>query len=156
MKLVYLITFLIALPVLTVGQTPDELFSWFPDVKEWKKPESKEVFNPENLFNRINGAAPLFIENGFKEMTACDYTKGEDYITIQIYRHATPEDAFGMYASERSTHFTFYKIGGEAHGDNSSLYFFAGSIYVKISNSAENDGTGEAMRKIAEDRKSVV
>ena len=150
MKIVNFITFLIALPVIIIAQTPDELLSWLPEVNEWEKPESKEVFNPENLFDRINGAAPLFIENEFKEMTACVYTKGDDYITIQIYRHATPEDAFGMYSSERATDFPFYKIGGEAHGDNSSLYFFAGSIYVKISNSAENDGTGEAMRKIAE------
>ena len=149
MKIVYLITLLIALPVLTVAQTPDELFAWFPDVKEWNKPETKEVFNPDNLFNRINGAAPLFIENGFKEMTACDYTKGEDYITIQIYRHATPEDAFGMYSSERSTDLTFYKIGGEGHGDNGSFYFFSGSLYVKIRSSEENEETGEAIRKIA-------
>ena len=150
MKIVYIITLLIALPVITIAQTPDELFSWFPDVKEWKKPESKEVFDSENLFNRINGAAPLFIENGFKEMTACDYTKGEDYITIQIYRHATPEDAFGMYSSERSTDLTFYKIGGEGHGDNGSFYFFSGLLYVKIRGSAEDDETGEAIRKIAE------
>jgi hypothetical protein len=149
MKIVYLITLLIALPVLTVAQTPDELFAWFPDVNEWNKPETKEVFNPDNLFSRINGAAPLFIENGFKEMTACDYTKGEDYITIQIYRHATPEDAFGMYSSERSTDLTFYKIGGEGHGDNGSFYFFSGSLYVKIRSSAENEETGEAIRKIA-------
>ena len=146
---VYLITFIIALPVLIIAQTPDELLSWLPEVNEWKKPESKEVFNPDNLFDRINGSAPLFIENEFKEMTTCDYTKGNEYITIQVYRHATPEDAFGMYASERSTDYTFFQIGGEAHGDNSSLYFFAGSVYVKIRSSAENDETGETMRNIA-------
>ena len=149
MKIVHLIAFLIAFPVITIAQTPDEIFSWFPEVNEWKKPESKEVFNSENLFDRINGAAPLFIENGFKEMTACDYTKGDDYITIQIYRHATPEDAFGMYSSERSLDLTFYKIGGEAHGDNGSLYFFSGSVYVKIRSSTTSNETGEAIRKIA-------
>lgn len=133
-----------------MAQSPDEIFSWFPDIEEWNKPESKEVFNPDNLFDRINGAAPLFIENGFQEMTTCDYTKGDDYITIQVYRHATPEDAFGMYASERSLDLVFYKIGGEAHGDNSSLFFFAGPGYVKIRSSASNNETGEAICKIGE------
>ena len=138
------------IPALSAAQSSDEIFSWLPEVKNWKKPVSKEVFDPENLFDRINGAAPLFIENEFREMTTCDYTKGDDYITIQVYRHATPEDAFGMYSSERSLDLTFYKIGGEAHGDNSSIFFFAGSVYVKIRSNGSNDEIGESTRIIAE------
>ena len=140
----------ITFPALSVAQSPDELFSWLPEINNWKKKDTKEIFNPDNLFDRINGAAPLFLENGFQEMTTCDYINGDDYITIQAYRHATPEDAFGMYASERSFDLTFYKIGGEAHGDNSSIYFFAGSVYVKIRGSSSSDETGDAIRKIAE------
>jgi hypothetical protein len=138
------------LPIAVTAQTPDEIMSWLPTVNGWQKPESKEIFNPDNLFDRINGAAPLFIENGFREMTACDYSQGENYITVQVYRHATPEDAFGMYASERSSDLTFYKIGGEAHGDNSSLFFFAGRLYVKIRSNQSKEETGKAMRSIAE------
>jgi hypothetical protein len=135
--------------MLVTAQTPDAILSWLPAINGWQKPESKEVFDSDNLFDRINGAAPLFIENGFREMTACDYTKGEDYITIQVYRHATPEDAFGMYASERSSDLTFYRTGGEAHGDNSSLFFFAGSLYVKIRSNQAEEATGKAMQVIA-------
>jgi hypothetical protein len=136
--------------MVVTAQTPDEIISWLPDVNGWKKAESKEVFDPDNLFDRINGAAPLFIENGFREMTTCDYNQGEDYITIQVYRHATPKDAFGMYASERSSDLTFYKIGGEAHGDNGSLFFFAGPLYVKIRSNQSEAETSKAMQIIAE------
>ncbi|MDR1723658.1 MAG: hypothetical protein LBR84_06950 [Tannerella sp.] len=139
-----------AFPVLVFSQTPDEIFSWLPEVEGWEKPDKKEVFNPDNLFDRINGAAPLFIENGFQEMTTGDYKKGEDYITVQVYRHATPEDAFGMYSSERSSDLTFYNIGGEAQGDDGSFFFFAGSLYVKIHGSNASDDAGKAMRLIAE------
>jgi hypothetical protein len=147
----YIISVFFFLPTIVTAQTPDEIMSWLPSgINGWQKSGSGEVFNSDNLFDRINGAAPLFIENGFREMTTCDYEKGEDYITIQVYRHATPEDAFGMYTSERSSDLTFYKIGGEAHGDNSSLFFFAGPLYVKIrSNQSENE-TKKAMRVIAE------
>lgn len=145
----YIMIFLFALPIMVSGQTVEEVFSWLPEVDEWKKPESKEVFNPDNLFDRINGAAPLFIENGFQEMTACDYTRGDDYITVQVYRHATPEDAFGMYASERSSDLMFFPIGGEAHGDDGSLFFFAGTVYGKIRSSISNPEAGETMRQIA-------
>jgi hypothetical protein len=135
--------------VFMTAQTPDEICSWLPEVNGWEKPAAKEVFNPDNLFDRINGAAPLFIENGFREMTTCDYTKGEDYITVQIYRHATPEDAFGMYSSERSSDLTFYETGGEAHGDNGSMFFFAGPLYVKIRSSSSDEETGNAIRLIS-------
>jgi hypothetical protein len=146
-----IVIFLFISPVFmtATAQTSDEICSWLPEVEGWQKPVSKEVFDPDNLFDRINGAAPLFIENGFREMTSCDYTKGEDYMTIQIYRHATPEDAFGMYSSERSSDLTFFEIGGEAHGNNGNMFFFAGPLYVKISSNISNDDTGKAMREIA-------
>jgi hypothetical protein len=122
------------------AQKPEEVKLWLPAVAGWTISEEVEVFNPDNLFDRINGAAPLFIENNFREMTSIDYKKGEDYITIQAYRHATPEDAFGMYASERSTELTYLPgIGGEAQGDDESLFFFAGTIYVKMSAHSETE-----------------
>ena len=121
------------------AQTPAELKSWLPEVEGWTVSEEIEVFTPDNLFDRINGAAPLFIENNFREMTSLEYKRGEDYITIQAYRHATPEDTFGMYASERSPDLAFYPFGGEAQGDESNVFFFAGNIYVKMWGSAPDD-----------------
>lgn len=121
------------------AQTPEQLRSWLPEVNGWTIDEKIETFNPQNLFNRINGAAPLFIENNFREMTSMQYIRGEDRITIQAYRHAGPEDAFGMYASERSSGLNSYPIGGESQGDSESMYFFAGNIYVKMWANSEED-----------------
>jgi len=131
------------------AQTPTELKSYLPAVSGWSVSDDIEVFNRENLFQRINGAAPLFLENNFQEMTSMVYTKGDDYITIQAYRHATPIDAFGMYSSERSSEMTFYKIGGEAQGDNIGLYSFAGCIYLKMQANNESEEIGKALRAIA-------
>ncbi|MDR1860946.1 MAG: hypothetical protein LBR06_08530 [Bacteroidales bacterium] len=130
--------FLVGLSCLWAGQafsqTPKELHDFLPAIDGWTVAPETEVFNADNLYERINGAAPLFIENNFREMTSLTCTKGDDYITVQAYRHATPEDAFGMYASERASDMTHYEgIGGEAQGDDYGLFFFAGSIYVKMS-----------------------
>ena len=124
------------------AQTPAELKSWLPAVDGWTIEEQVEVFTPDNLFDRINGAAPLFLENNFREMTSLEYKRGDDYITIQAYRHATPEDTFGMYASERSPDLAFYPFGGEAQGDEANVFFFAGNIYVKMWGSAPDDISG--------------
>lgn len=135
-----IVVFIIFLSVqMLSAQTPEQLKSWMPDVPGWELTDEIEVFDPDNLFDRINGAAPLFIENNFREMTSMEYKKGDDYITIQAYRHATPEDAFGMYASERSSELEYVNIGGEGQGDAESLFFFAGNIYVKMwANSTED------------------
>ena len=129
--------------------SPQVLFSYLPSVEGWSiKPET-EVFNESNLYNRINGAAPLFFENNFREMTSIEYTKGDNYITIQAYRHASPEDAFGMYASERSSDMQHLAIGGEGQGDAYGVYFFAGTIYVKISSNDESEAISQTMQTIA-------
>lgn len=130
------------------AQTPTELKSYLPQVSGWKITPEIEIFNRDNLYERINGAAPLFLENNFQEMTSMEYTKENDYITIQAYRHGKPEDAFGMYASERSSDMKNYAIGGEAQGDDYGLYFFSGSVYVKIT--ANNEGFVSEMQQIAE------
>jgi hypothetical protein len=133
-----------------LAQTSKELYSGLPEIEGWNISPDIEVFNRDNLYERINGAAPLFLENNFQEMTGMVYTQGEDYITIQAYRHATPEDAFGMYASERSSEMTYYSgIGGEAQGDGYGLFFFSGCVYAKIMASNESESIGKAMQEIA-------
>jgi len=121
-----------------------------PVIENWELSHEKEVFHAGNLYERINGAAPLFFENHFREMTSIEYTQGDNSLTIQVYRHETPQDAFGMYASERSSEMTFYSgIGGEAQGDRYGLFFFAGSLYVKMTTSDETDEMQQALLNIA-------
>jgi hypothetical protein len=135
----YTLAFLFGSVSFLSAQTPAELKSWLPAIDGWTISDKVEVFNPDDLFDRIDGAAPLYIENNFREMTSMEYDKGDDYITIQAYRHATPEDAFGMYAAERSPDLKFFPVGGEAQGDDAGFFFFAGDMYIKISsNSSEN------------------
>jgi hypothetical protein len=132
------------------AQTPEQLHADLPETEEWTVSPDIEVFNRDNLYERINGAAPLFLENNFQEMTSMTYVRDEDYITLQAYRHATPEDAFGMYASERSPEMTYYPgIGGEAQGDEYGLFFFSGCVYVKMSASSESESTRKALQEIA-------
>jgi hypothetical protein len=145
------VTMFLALP--SFSQTPQQIYTALPQVEGWKLSPDMEIFNRDNLYERIDGAAPLFLENNFQEMTTTTYTSNSDsnnYITIQVYRHATPVDAFGMYASERSQDMEFYSgIGGEAQGDGYGLFFFVGPIYVKMSASNEGENISAAMKTIA-------
>ncbi|MDR1130139.1 MAG: hypothetical protein LBK96_04080 [Prevotellaceae bacterium] len=149
-KIPYIILILFSLSGQVFAQTPENIHSYLPAIRDWSISPKIEVFDSDNLYERINGAAPLFLENNFREMTSLTCTRGDDYITVQAYRHATPEDAFGMYASERSSDMTFYpNIGGEAQGDDYGLFFFSGSIYVKMSANAKSETVANAFQEIA-------
>jgi hypothetical protein len=149
-QFIYTILGLFCITGQAFAQSPEELRADLPEIEGWDISPDIEVFNRDNLYERINGAAPLFLENNFQEMTSLVYTQDDDYITIQAYRHASPEDAFGMYASERSSDMTHYpEIGGEAQGDEYGLFFFSGDIYVKMTASNEGETIQNAMQEIA-------
>lgn len=134
MKKIIIYTLLLLTGLTLRAQTPEQIYNAQPTVEGWTKAAEYEVFNRDNLYDRINGSAPLFLEFNFEEMTALFLNSGstDNYITIQVYRHATPQDAFGMYASERSSDLEYLNFGIEAQGNNTTMYFVTGSLYIKM------------------------
>ena len=141
---------------LTTAQTPSELKAKLPQITDWTIDETVEVFDSDNLYERINGAAPGYFLFNFKELTVFVYNltgsgDSQSYITIQIYRHETEEDAFGIYASERPSESAFLSIGAEGYQEGSMLNFFVDDLYVKIESPSSDKGTISAIRQIAQE-----
>lgn len=152
MKSFKLLLLAASMPFISNAQTPQQLVEWLPSTEGWKKSEKVESFNPETLYERINGAADAFLACKFQEMTTLDYINNSDeklYINVSMYRHATPADAYCIYAGERSPDVEFLNIGGEGYLTGSSLHFTAGSLYVKIRTHSEDASVIDAMKSIA-------
>ncbi len=133
------------------AQTPAELRAMLPPVDGWTLSDKVEVFNRDNLFDRINGAADAFLICNFEEMTTLDYLKdgSKTYVTIQMYRHATPDDAFAIYSAERTPDMTFLNIGAEGYRAAGIVYFLSGSMYIKLTTADESAETAAMMEKAA-------
>jgi len=143
-----------ALPRLTIAQTPFDLQDKLPQVAGWTIDETIEIFDSDNLYERINGAAPGYFLFNFKELTCFEYRQNDSgdnppYITIQVYRHATKEDAFGIYASERPSESNFLSIGTEGYQEGSMLNFFVDDFYLKIESPSSDELTVNTIRQIA-------
>ena len=141
---------------LAATQTPAELKAKLPQLVGWTLNETVEVFDSNNLYERINGAAPGYFLFDFKELTAFEYNQngaGDNlpYITVQIYRHASAEDAFGIYASERPSETDFIKVGAEGYQEGSMLNFFIDRLYVKIESPSVDDDVVKAVGQIAQE-----
>jgi len=110
-------------------------YAWanpLPKLEGWAGPDNVESYKPETLFERINGAAPSYHACGFKNLWAAEYSTDGGSISLEIYRHANPAMAFGIYSQERSRHGSFFDAGLEAYQYKSFAAFVSGPYYVRI------------------------
>jgi hypothetical protein len=104
----------------------------FPEIEGWKLSEETRIFEPDNLFDYINGAAELFFTYGFEKLYVKEYLQGDDMVKVEVYHHANPLNAFGMYSQERYQEGDFLKIGAQGYGGEGYLNFVKDKYYVKI------------------------
>ncbi|MBM4329704.1 MAG: hypothetical protein FJ117_00530 [Deltaproteobacteria bacterium] len=106
----------------------------FPEVSGWRQPEKPQVFSPESLYEYINGAADLYLKYDFQDLQVAEYVNEKKAaVTVEVYRHRTPTDAFGIYSQERLASANFLDIGAQGYSESMVLNFFRGVYYVKIS-----------------------
>jgi hypothetical protein len=102
-------------------------------VDGWKLAGRPATYSPETLFEYIDGGAEAFLQFDFRKLTAATYRKGKVELSADLYQHASPARAFGIYSQERRPGST--KMPGKLEGVTSPdhLEFVAGAYYVKLS-----------------------
>ena len=127
-------------PAFDLGFLPRSLLSegWEPDGR-------LETYDPENLYEKINGAAEQYLAYGFTELNYLTLAQGDDFVTLELYDQETFPNVLGLFSAQG---------GGtrkvEKEGD---LFFFRtpagaiggyGNYYFKISASTN---AGPALEK---------
>jgi len=105
----------------------------FPEMIGWRQDGKTQVFSPKTLYEYINGAADLYLSYEFQDLQVAEY-KGEKKtgVTVEVYRHKDPIQAFGIYSQERLANARFLDIGAQGYQEPNVLNFVAGPYYVKI------------------------
>ncbi len=127
----------------------------FPQISGWTQTEELQVFSPDNLYDYIDGAADLYLTYEFLELKVAEYrNESKASVIVEIYRHKTPIDAFGIYSQERLANADFLDIGIQGYYEEKALNFLNGPYYVKISSANTGAMDREIMvqfaKKIAE------
>jgi hypothetical protein len=100
----------------------------------WKQSGEIQTFVPRTLFEYINGAADLYLSYDFQELKVAEYQNDKKAsVTVEVYRHKTPTQAFGIYSQERLANANFIDVGAQGYIEDNVLNFLTGSYYVKIS-----------------------
>ncbi len=135
----------------TATQNLNALLPDHNDLEGWTREGESRFFGPGNLWEYINGAADGYLMYGFQLVVTADYNNtalGNDAV-IDIYEMADEVNAFGIYANERNPGYDFEKIGVEGYAGETSINFWSGRYYIKITTFEDNDVLMAELRKMA-------
>ncbi|MCP4727209.1 MAG: hypothetical protein GY863_19380 [bacterium] len=122
-------------------------------VTGWTKDADSEprFFGPGNLWEFINGAADGYLIYDFQEVVTVDFIHGpsDNQAVLDIYNMDTPLNAYGIYAQERNPSYNFNEIGVEGYVGGTSVNFWDGQYYVKITVFEESDELKQDLQELA-------
>jgi hypothetical protein len=118
----------------------------FPQIPDWKITQDDPVYTSNNLWDIIDGAADLYLEYAFVDLHIARYINTDSIeVKVELYRHASDVDAFGMYSQERDTGYHFIPLGVQGYIQQGVLNFLTGCYYIKLSTYQTGEKAQEAL-----------
>jgi hypothetical protein len=132
-------------------EIPFELSSFAPSGFEMLS--KVEVYNSENLYEKIDGKAPLYTEAGFKELRIQRFVKTGDpnlWMELYVYDMGTLRNAFSVYGVQKRAESEAFPSMQLAYKTGNALYFVHGKYYIEIVGSSEADKLLKAIAEAAQ------
>jgi hypothetical protein len=111
-----------------------------------------EVYNAENLYEKIDGKAPLYTESGFEKLYARRFANPADpnlAMELYLFDMGNIRNAFSVYSLQRRADaetlpdFTF------AYKTSNALYLVHGRYYAEIIGFSESTGLSKAILEVS-------
>jgi len=119
----------------------------------FKKLSESEFYNPENLYEKINGKAPLYTESGFERLLTQRFASIQDqnlWVELFIYDMANLRNAFSVYSRQKRADVEILPDMRFGYRTGNGLYFVRGKYYVELVGSSESPQLAVAMSQAAE------
>jgi hypothetical protein len=118
----------------------------------WSRVTEPETYDAGNLWDYINGQAPFFIDYGFVRVDAAEYVHDEDStsVLLEVYEMGRPQEAFGIFAAERTQDDRPLEVGAGAYLGANVLGFWQGTRYVKLTSFEESPEIEALLIELAE------
>jgi hypothetical protein len=111
-----------------------ELLSLVPDPLPagLAKHGALSFYEPENLYQYMDGGADIFVLYGMRTLLHMDLRVKDVDVTLDVFDMGSADAAFGMYAAERSPDYRFTSIGAEGYESPGILNFLQDRYYIKL------------------------
>ena len=112
-----------------------------------------EVYHAENLFEKINGKAPLYIESGFEKLFTQRFINKKDenlWMELFVFDMTALRNAFSIYSVQRRPDVEFLSDLQFGYRTTDSPYFVHGKYYIEFIVSTKSDELFKAMMETAQ------
>ncbi len=113
-----------------------------------------ETFNEENLSEKINGKAELYLSAGFKSLTCRRFNKPGDtgsWLEVFIYDMGNIENAFAVYSVQKREGSIPLQLASFIYKTKNALFFVHGNYYIEIISSEVSDSLMDSMLSFSGD-----
>jgi hypothetical protein len=118
---------------------PEQALPAADAVPGWTQVEAPRTYDRETLYDFMDGAADLYFTYAFQRLAVADY-QGRDggLVRVEIYRTATPDDAYGLFTY--NAYGDPLDLGIEGRQSESGLSFWQDHSCVLITARSAVDG----------------
>jgi len=128
------------------------------DIPGWTRVTEPEYYEADNLWEYINGQADFFIDYGFVRVDTAEYRNDQESgsVVLEIYRMGRQQEAFGIFAAERTRDDRLLEIGAGAYLGANVLGFWQAERYVKFTSFDEGPAVEQLLTELAEEISSRI
>ncbi len=126
----------------------------FTDLAEGIVPLSPpEIFGPDNLSDKINGKAELYLSAGFLRLLSQRFAEARDrnsWMEVFVYDMGTIRRAFAVYSVQRRPDAENVSLTDFAYRTENALFFAHGRYYVEVIAAVTTRKMDEVMQSFAQ------
>jgi hypothetical protein len=122
-------------PQAASGQALAATAALIPEVAGFTPLAPAESFGPDNLSDKIDGKAELYLSAGFKEMSCRSFSGGDQgkaHVEVFVYDMGSDPNAFAVFSGQRRPGSPNISLTPNAYATANALFFTQGPFYVEI------------------------
>jgi hypothetical protein len=106
-----------------------------PEVAGFTPVAPPKSYGPDNLSDKIDGKAELYLAASFKEMSCRSYTLDSPrgaHLEVFIYDMGSPQNAYAVFSSQRRSGSVPIPLTPNAYTTPNALFFTRGKYYMEM------------------------
>jgi len=117
------------------SRPPAATAALLPEVEGFKPLTPVESFGPDNLSDKIDGKAELYLPAGFKEMSCRSFgLEGADGARVEVFLYdmGSAPNAYAVFSGQRRPGSPGIPLTANAYATSNALFFTQGHFYVEV------------------------
>jgi hypothetical protein len=111
-----------------------------------------ETYNADNLYEKIDGKAPMYIESGFNLLTTQRFASKDNPelgLELYLYDMGNSRNAFSVYSRQKRAEAEDLRYMPFGYKTSNAIYISHGRYYIEMIGFAESQELIDAMREVA-------